>query len=89
MRPPKSSEVAREMGFPGLVKNIENPRKEMEEHYYNPSSSKFSELGLQPHFMTKNTIAEMFETLLPFKDYIDEDKIRPRVVWNDKLGKKR
>ena len=49
----KIKAVARAMGYPVEIKSIENPRREREEHYYNPSHSGLIELGLDPHFMTE------------------------------------
>ncbi|MBT6133910.1 MAG: NAD-dependent epimerase/dehydratase family protein [Kordiimonadaceae bacterium] len=64
------------------VKAIENPRKELEDHYYNPIHSGLNELGLKPHYMTDQVIAGMLNKVLEYKDRIDVSKILPRVKWS-------
>lgn len=74
--------VGNEMGLGVEVKSIENPRKEVEEHYYNPKHSGLLDLGLEPHYMTDEVVAEMLERVIRYKDRIDERKILPRVKWS-------
>jgi UDP-sulfoquinovose synthase len=61
---------------------VENPRKEAEEHYYNPAHQGLLELGLQPHYLTDEVLAEMLETVGRFKANIQEHKIIRRVKWD-------
>lgn len=70
------------MGLNVQIKSIENPRKEMEEHYYNAAHSGLLELGLKPHYMTDEVLAAMIEKILQYKDGIDPAKIMPRVRWS-------
>ncbi|HEY1299359.1 MAG TPA: NAD-dependent epimerase/dehydratase family protein [Stellaceae bacterium] len=70
------------MGLPVTVEPIRNPRKEAEEHYYNAAHSGLMELGLQPHYMTDDVLAEMIETILPYRANIETAKIMPRVRWS-------
>jgi UDP-sulfoquinovose synthase len=74
--------VGNGMGLDVNVESIPNPRKEAEEHYYNPAHSGLLELGLEPHFMTDDVVADLLERVVRYKDRIDRDKIMPRVVWN-------
>ena len=64
------------------VKSIPNPRKEPEDHYYNPKNTGLIELGLKPNFMTSEVLAEMMQLVIKHKDKIDSSKIFPRVKWN-------
>ena len=73
--------VGNAMGLDVKIQPIENPRKEAEEHYYNPAHSGLLELGLQPHFMTDEVLEAMLKQVLQFKDRIDVKKIMPRVKW--------
>ncbi len=73
--------VGNQMGLGVQVKSIDNPRKEKEEHYYNPVHSGLLELGLQPNYMTDEVIAGMLEKVLQYKDRIDTNRIMPRVRW--------
>ena len=75
------SRVGDAMGLNVEIKSIENPRKELEDHYYNASHSGLMELGLKPHLMTDEVLAEMLEKVVEHKALIDPDKIFPRVSW--------
>ena len=75
------SRVGNRIGLGVKIRQIENPRKELEEHYYNAKHSGLMELGLKPHFMTDDVIAEMLEQIMKYKDQIDNNKIMPRVKW--------
>ena len=77
----KVKSVGDGMGLGVEIQSIENPRKELEDHYYNAKHSGLLELGLEPHFMTDEVLAAMLEKIIPHKDLIDESKIMPRVRW--------
>ncbi|MGI9272585.1 MAG: NAD-dependent epimerase/dehydratase family protein [Woeseiaceae bacterium] len=78
------SAAGNSLGLDVKIDQIENPRKELEEHYYNPAHSGLTELGLKPHIMTEQVLVEMLEKILPYKDAIDNSKIHPRVRWSGK-----
>lgn len=63
------------------VRSIANPRKEAEEHYYNPANSGLLELGLEPTYLTPELLAEMMSVVNRFKDSIERSRIMPRVKW--------
>jgi UDP-sulfoquinovose synthase len=69
------------LGLNVAIHHIENPRKELEEHYYNPKHSGLLELGLTPHPMTDSVIAAMLEEIRRYEHLIDRSKIMPRVQW--------
>ena len=73
--------VAAGMGLPVEIQHVDNPRKEQEEHYYNPAHRGLLELGLQPHFMTDDAIANMLDRVRAHRDRIIVDRILPRVRW--------
>ncbi|WP_375266254.1 NAD-dependent epimerase/dehydratase family protein [Planktotalea sp.] len=77
----KVQAVGNSMGLNVEVKSIPNPRKELEEHYYNPVHSGLKELGLEPHLMTDDVVAQMLERIIEAKDRIVADRIMPRVSW--------
>ena len=78
----KISSVGNNMGLHVSVKKIPNPRKEAEDHYYNPAHSGLRDLGLEPNFMTDDVVAEMLEKIIRYRDSIEERRILPRVRWN-------
>jgi len=76
------AEVGRGMGLDVTVNNIPNPRKEAEDHYYNPAHSGLLKLGLEPHYLTDDLLAEMLQRVLAYKDRIVQRRIMPRVSWS-------
>jgi UDP-sulfoquinovose synthase len=74
--------VGAKVGLNIDIDHIENPRKEAEEHYYNPVHSGLLELGLKPHYLTDDVIASMLERVLRYRDRIVVERILPRVRWS-------
>ena len=77
----KIKNVGDAMGLGVEIKSIDNPRKEPEEHYYNPTHSGLLEMGLKPHYMTDDVVSAMLERIVEAKDRIDSNRIMPRVRW--------
>ena len=73
--------VGNKLGFDVTIRHYENPRAEMEEHYYNPAHQGLIELGLIPHPLSDDIIAEMLEQVLRHRDLIVTSRIDPRVRW--------
>ena len=63
------------------IKSIENPRKEMEEHYYNPAHTGLLDLGLIPHYLTDDLLSILIEKIIKYKNRIREDVIFCGVKW--------
>ncbi|BBD09567.1 NAD-dependent epimerase/dehydratase family protein [Desulfovibrio ferrophilus] len=74
-------EGGKQAGIDVTVKNIENPRREAEEHYYNPTYTGLKDLGLEPHLLTSDKVARMLEFVARHKGRIREDAIMPKVKW--------
>jgi UDP-sulfoquinovose synthase len=74
--------AGRQLGLEVGIEHIANPRKEAEEHYYNPKHHGLLDLGLEPHPMTDDVLVGMLEQVLEHRDRIDESRILPRVSWN-------
>jgi len=77
----KVKRVGDKLGLNVQIKSIENPRKEREEHYYNPTFTGLKELGLKSHLLTDEVLGEMLKEIMEHKDRIDKDKILPKVKW--------
>ena len=75
-------DAARRLGIDVAIRQIANPRKELEEHYYNAKHSALIQLGLEPTLMSEAVLAEMLERVRVHKDAIDLRKVLPRVAWN-------
>ncbi|WP_319526435.1 NAD-dependent epimerase/dehydratase family protein [uncultured Desulfosarcina sp.] len=63
------------------IKSVENPRKEAEDHYYNPAHTGLLELGLEPNYLSEEVLGKMIETVLRHKDNINRDAIFRGVKW--------
>lgn len=73
--------VGRKLGYDVTIKNIENPRKEAEEHYYNPTYQGLIDLGVEPHYLTEEVMESMFRVVAGYKDNIRQDVIFRGVKW--------
>lgn len=78
----KVKTVGDRMGLSVEIKAIPNPRKEKEDHYYNANFSQLLGLGLTPHLMTDDVLAQMLEKVIKYKGQIAKRMILPRVAWN-------
>ena len=74
-------QAGNQMGLNVEIKSIPNPRKEKEEHYYNPTHSGLMDLGLEPNYMTDAVLGAMLERILENRDRVVPDRIMPRVRW--------
>lgn len=73
--------VGRELGYDVKIKNIENPRKEAEEHYYNPTYQGLIDLGVKPHYLTDEVMKKMFDVVGAYKNNIRSEVIFRGVKW--------
>lgn len=78
----KVKRAARNFSLNVTIKQIENPRIEEEEHYYNPAHTGLLEIGLQPHYLTDEVISNMIECVMQYKNSINEDIIFKGIKWN-------
>lgn len=77
----KVQKVGRELGYAVEIKEIENPRKEAEEHYYNPTYQGLLDLGVEPHYLTDKSLKAMFHVVETSKKNIRKDVIFRGVKW--------
>ena len=64
------------------IKNIENPRKEAEEHYYNPTYQGLVNLGAEPQKLTDEVLHGIFETVEKYIANVRSDVIFRGIKWN-------
>lgn len=69
------------MGLKVEVQNLENPRIEKEEHYFNAKNTNLLNLGLQPHFLSDSLLDSLLNFAVKYKTRIDEGQILPKVSW--------
>lgn len=77
----KVKKVGDKLGYNVQIQNIENPRKEKEEYYYNPKYTGLLELGLKPHYLTDEVLEGMFEVVEQYKDRVNRDTVFRGVKW--------
>ncbi len=73
--------VGRELGYEVVIQPIDNPRKEAEEHYYNPQYQGLLDMGVKPHYLTPEVMREMFSVVESCRDNIREDVIFRGIRW--------
>ena len=80
----KVERVGKSLGLNVAVKNLENPRKEKEEHYYNPDHQHLADLGYKPTHDVEHEIRIMLDDLIKYKDRIEARKevLIPDIHWN-------
>lgn len=77
----KVQKVGNKLGYKVELQNVENPRKEKEDHYYNPKYTGLLELGLKPHYLTDEVLEDMFKVLEPYKERINKEAIFRGIKW--------
>ncbi|HEU4354134.1 MAG TPA: NAD-dependent epimerase/dehydratase family protein [Actinomycetota bacterium] len=78
-------EAALHHGLQAEPVHVENPRVEMEEHYYNAKHTKLLDLGLEPHLLSETLIESMFHQIERYKHRVIADRIDPRTRWRGVL----
>ncbi len=76
--------TAEQKGIAAQIMNIENPRKEKEEHYYNPIHTKLLELGLKPHLLSDTLINSILDKISEAKENINKNTLMPTLLWEQK-----
>lgn len=77
-------DIAGDIGLPVDVKRYDNPRTEMEDHYYNPDRQHLLDLGYKPTRDIRSVIKAMLLDLLDNKERIaaHADALIPDIRWD-------
>jgi UDP-sulfoquinovose synthase len=73
--------AAASSGLDAQIEHIPNPRRELEDHYYNPKNTGLLELGLEPHYLTEEVLVGMIEYVQRHEPQVRREIISPRVAW--------
>lgn len=73
--------VGKVLGYDVSINHMENPRKEKEEHFYNPKYTGLLELGLRPHLLTNEVLQEITMLVGHYRDRINCDAIVRGIKW--------
>jgi UDP-sulfoquinovose synthase len=77
----KVQRVGKTLGYDVKINHIENPRKEAEEHYYNPTYQGLIEIGVTPHYLTDEVLIDMLRTAKENKNNIRKNVIFRGIKW--------
>ncbi|MEJ5946686.1 hypothetical protein WDZ17_15410, partial [Pseudokineococcus basanitobsidens] len=79
------AEMARTVSdaYPGVaeVVNVDNPRVEIEDHYYGFVHTALESLGLQPHKLSDTLLTSMFKVIEENAGRVDREAMKPVVDW--------
>jgi UDP-sulfoquinovose synthase len=80
----KVQRVAHGLGLAAEIRPLDNPRKEMEEHYYNPDHSLLPALGYRPTRDIEGEIAVALKDLLRYRERIllRQEAMVPDIRWD-------
>ena len=81
--------IARSAGLEAEIRNIQNPRQEAEEHYYNPDRQHLLDIGYAPTQDVESEITLMLEDLMRYRQRISAraEALTPDVHWDGSRDK--
>lgn len=76
-------DAAEKLGLKVEIDNIDNPRFEKEDHYYNPDNEKLRALGFKPTKLLSEELDIMLRDLIKHRERIESKKeaILPKIRW--------
>jgi UDP-sulfoquinovose synthase len=77
----KVQNAARQIDLKVEIKNVENPRIEAEEHYYNPTYQGLVDIGVKPSYLTDNVLIDMLKIVQKHKHSVRNETIFRGVRW--------
>jgi UDP-sulfoquinovose synthase len=66
---------------PAEIEYLDNPRVELDTHYYNVAHTGLVDLGLAPHRLCDTLITSLFATVEQHRHRVDLAAMRPTVSW--------
>jgi UDP-sulfoquinovose synthase len=72
------------MGMNVDIQNMDNPRIEKEEHYFNAKNTKLLDLGLEPHYLSDSLLDSLLNFAIKYQNRVDNKQILPKVSWHRK-----
>jgi len=77
----KVKNIGDKLGYNVKVEQIENPRVEKEDHYYNIKYTGLLDLGLEPHYLTDEVLERIFKIVEQYKDRINRGTFFKGIKW--------
>ncbi len=81
----KVAEAARKLGWEPIIENVQNPRIEAEEHYYNAKHTRLLDLGLEPHYLSETLIDGLLGTVGEHTEEVNRRLLYPSHSWREGL----
>lgn len=69
------------IGLKVEIDHLENPRVELEEHYFNAKNTKLLDLGLTPHNLSDSLLDSLLKFAIKYQNRVDKQQILPTVSW--------
>ena len=69
------------LGLNVVINNIDNPRKEAEEHYYNPTYQGLKGMGVKPHYLSEKVLTNMISKVMVYSENINKSFFLQGVNW--------
>ena len=79
----KIKQYASKINLKPQIKNINNPRIEEENHYYNPKNTSLLSLGLKPIYFDDEQIKIMLNFINKYKSRVDLSLLEPKIFWKN------
>ena len=73
--------AGKHVGLSVEINHLDNPRVELEEHYFNAKNTKLKDLGLEPHNLEESLLDSLINVAQHYKDRVDVTQILPKVAW--------
>jgi UDP-sulfoquinovose synthase len=80
----KVQEAGAKLGLQVEINHLDNPRVELEDHYFNAKNTNLLDLGLEPHFLSDSLLDSLMNFAIKYRDRVDKDQILPKVSWHRK-----
>ena len=69
------------IGLDVEINHLNNPRIELEQHYFNAKNTKLIDLGLEPHYLSDSLLDSLLNFATKYKNRVDNQQILPKVSW--------
>lgn len=69
------------MGLDITINHIDNPRVELEQHYFYAKNTSLLSLGLQPHYLSDSLLDSLLNFAHKYQHRVDKNQILPKVSW--------
>jgi len=78
----KVQKAGADLGRKVEITHLENPRVELEEHYFNAKNTNLLGLGLIPHNLSDALLDSLLNFAIKYQDRVDKSQILPKVSWH-------